>query len=634
MHRRFKGLLLSTLVFVLLALLVQSPVRSATLEEKVKAFDLKNGMKFLVVERHEAPVVFCAIVFNVGSANEYPNVTGISHLLEHMMFKGTKMMGTKNYKKEISYIDRTDELGEKTIELRKEIDEWRFEIFKEFGKDVASGFTEEEKEQVGTDKFEENGLLVKKIHAMENLPDSLTSIPYLIEDRGKNFLDMYLEYELAWGKIARLLDEQREYIVKDELWETYMNNGSRFLNAGTSNDFTVYFVYLPANRLELWMTMESDRMDSPIFREFWPERDVVMEERRLSENNPDRVLSEAFYSVAFTASPYKWPVVGWMSDLLTIDRKELVEYHKINYAPNNATAVVVGDIELKTVEKMAKKYFEPLPVQSSPPPLETREPEQQGERRVVVEHTANPRLMIGYHKPTFPHPDAVTFLVISQILSEGRTSRFYKTVYEEKELTADPPATYTGPGDRYDNLFIIRAEPQHPHTLEEVEAAIYEEIEKLKTEPVEDRELQRIKNQIDAMQIRQLGSNLGIAFQILMSQIYLGDYKALFRLFDRVKEVTPEDVMTVADRYLTEKNRTVAYRVKKVEEEKVAEKGEEEEIDRQELMRYIQTLSDEEKAEIFQTFQKLKTPEEQKAFAKELVERAKAAGFFKEKKEE
>ncbi|HSG28631.1 MAG TPA: pitrilysin family protein, partial [Candidatus Krumholzibacterium sp.] len=351
--------------------------------------------------------------------------------------------------------------------------EWRFEAFRKFRESVLQSFTEEENEAVGTDKARQNALLVEKIRAMETLPEELTSRRYLLEKDGIDYFAKYVEYEEAWGDIHRLTAEQREqFVVNNELWETYMNNGSRFLNAGTSNDFTVYFVYLPANRLELFMTMESDRMDTPIFREFWVERDVVMEERRLADNDPDDVLDEAFNSVAFTACPYKWPVLGWMSDLRTTDRKELVGYHKRYYAPNNATAVIVGDIDVDEVKEMARRYFGPIDAQVSPPPLETREPEQQGERRIAIEHDANPRLMIGYHKPNHPDPEGVVFDVMTSVLAGGRTSRLYKSIFEEKKLTAEPVRVYTGPGERYDNLLVFSAEPRHPHTLEEVEAAI------------------------------------------------------------------------------------------------------------------------------------------------------------------
>jgi len=638
MSLRRRGLVTAMAAF-LAALLLAAAVLAGSLEDKVNEFELDNGMKFLVVERKEAPVAFMSIVFNVGSANEWPNVTGISHLLEHMMFKGTEMMGTTDYKKEIPYLEKTDELGEKTIDLRKAIGEWRFKKFEELRKEVLATFTDAENEDVGTDKYLQNRLVVEKIRAMESLPGELESEKYLIEEGERDYLALYLDYLETWGEIVRLTDEQRsKFVVNNELWEAYMNNGSRMLNAGTSNDFTVYFVYLPSNRLELWMDMESDRMDTPVFREFWIERDVVMEERRLSDNDPDDVLDEAFNSVAFTACPYKWPVLGWMSDLQTIDRKELADYHKKYYAPNNATACIVGNVDVEQVKKMAKKYFGPVKAQEPPNPVETREPEQRGERRVVVEHDANPALKIGWHKPVYPDPEAVVFDVITSVLSGGRTSRLYKSIYEEQQLTAEPPAAYTGPGDRYDNLMIISAEPRHPHTLEEVEKAIYVEVDKLKTEPVEERELQRIKNQLDANQVRQLGSNLGIAFTLLMGEIYMGDYKAMFRYIDMVKEVTAEDVMKVAEKYLTEQNRTVGWRVQVVEEKEESASGATDEDEmmkyRAVLMQYIQSLPEDERMQIFQKFQSMRSEQEQMEYAKELIQRAKDAGFIKEEKTE
>jgi len=605
-----------------LIVLAQSPAVAQTLEEKVKTFDLKNGMKWLVVERHEAPVAFCAVAFNVGAANEWPNVTGISHMLEHMMFKGTEMMGTKNYKKEIPYIDKTDALGEKTIALRKEMGEWRFKRFHDFSKQVIESFTKEEKDRIGANKFEQNKLVVEKIRAMQKLPDSLAAVPYLVEDGGVEYLDKYLDYELAWGDIAKLLDEQREYMVKDELWGLFMNNGSRFLNAFTSNDMTVYLEYLPANRLELFMVLESDRMEKPVFREFWSERDVIMEERRLGENDPDEAIGEAFYSVAFTASPYNWPVVGWMSDLQTIDRKELTRYHDLFYAPNNAVGVVIGDVSVEHVKKLAEKYFGSIPAGPEPPRVETREPEQKGERRIVVEHTANPKLMIGFHKPIYPNPDAAAIDVLESILGGGRTSRLYKSVYEEQQLTAEEPRVSNGPGERYENLMVFEALPRSPHTLEEVEKAILGEIEKIKSEPIAERELQRVKNQLDADMIRSLGSNIGIAFQVAFGQLFYGDYHAMFRSLDRIKKVTAEDIQRVAKSYLTAKNRTVGWRVQ-IEEQK--KEGGEEQIDQKMLMQYIQSLPQEERMAIFQKFQSLRSEAEQEAYGKELWERAKAA---------
>ncbi len=620
---RNRVLLTAALLLLALPLLTPSDARAQTLEEKIQSFDLPNGMKFLVVERHEAPVALCAIAFDVGSANEGPNITGISHLIEHMMFKGTEMMGTSDYRKEIPYLQQTDELGERTIELRQEIGEWRFARFRAYARQVIAGFSEAEKSRVGADKHEQNLLLAQKIREVGGLADSLAAVPYLLEDQGKKYLELFLEHELAEGRIARLLDEQRQYIRKNELWETYMNNGTRFLNAFTSNDATCYFSYLPANRLELFMDMESDRMASPVFREFWSERDVIMEERRLSENDPDEQLGESFYAAAFMASPYKWPVLGWMSDLQSIDRSAIEDYHRLHYSPNNAVATIVGDVTLDSVRRLAERYFGPIPAQPEPPAVQTREPEQKGERRLVVEHSANPKLMIGFHKPVYPDPDDAAITVLESILGQGRTSRLYRSVYEAKELTAEAPRVYDAPGDRYDNLVVIEADPRNPHTLEEVEQAILEEVEKLKTEPVTERELQRVKNQIDANNIRQLGSNFGIAFQMGFGQVFYGDYHATFRRTERIMKVSAEDVRRVANKYLTARNRTVAHRVQV--QGKSAPAAGEETLDRAALMRYVQSLPEAEQIAIMQKMQQLPSDEDRKAYARELWKRAQAA---------
>jgi predicted Zn-dependent peptidase len=323
------------------------------------------------------------------------------------------------------------------------------------------------------------------------------------------------------------------------------------------------------------------------------------------------------------ASPYKWPVVGWMSDLQSIDRQAIEDYHRVHYAPNNAVAIVVGDVTLDSVRKLAERYFGPIPAQPKPPSVLTREPEQKGERRVVVEHTANPELMIGFHKPVYPDPDDAAISVLESILGEGRTSRLYKSVFEAQELTAEAPRVYDGPGDRYDNLLVIEAAPRNPRTPAEVEKAILDEVERLKTEPVTDRELQRVKNQMDASNIRQLGSNIGIAFQVGFGQIFYGDYHAMFRRIDRIKKVTAEDVRRVANKYLTARNRTVACRVQVGEKAKDA--GGEDQVDRQALMQYIQGLPEEEQLVIVKKMQQLPSDEDRKAYARELWERAKAA---------
>ena len=256
---------------------------------------------------------------------------------------------------------------------------------------------------MGADKYEQSLLLAEKIRGLAGSPTPSPPFRTSSQDQGKKYLDLFLEHELAWGKIAKLLDEERKYIKKNELWETYMNNGTRFLNAFTSNDATCYFAYLPSNRIELFMDMESDRMESPIFREFWTERDVIMEERRLGENDPDESLGEAFYAVAFAASPYKWPVVGWMSDLQSIDRQAIEDYHRLHYSPNNAVAIIAGDVTVDQVRKLAEKYFGPIPPQPDAARDDARagaEGRATGRGRTLGESQAHDRLSQAGAIPT------------------------------------------------------------------------------------------------------------------------------------------------------------------------------------------------------------------------------------------
>ncbi|MCH7760358.1 insulinase family protein [candidate division TA06 bacterium] len=464
------------------------------LELNVVEHTLKNGMKFLILERHEAPVFSTYLRFKVGSVNEHPGITGTSHLLEHMMFKGTQSMGTTNYKKEISLMEKIEKVMDQIDEAWAEGDEARIKALKE--------------------------------------------------------------------KLAKFQKEQKKYLVKNELWQTYMRNGGVGLNASTGNDGTQYYVSLPSNRLELWFFLESDRMKNPVLREFYSERDVVYEERRLrTDTQPRGKLWEQFGAAAFTAHPYGWPVVGWAADLETVRRSEVEAYFKAYYAPNNSIAVIVGDVDPEEVIRLAEKYFGKILSQPPPPPVQTREPEQKGERRVIVEFDANPSLLIGYHKPELTHPDQYVFDVIGDILSSGRTSRLYENIVKKKKLATRVRGF--GGGQQFPNLFIFSATPRHPHTTLEVEEAIYEEIERLKKEPVSNWELEKVRNQADANFIRGLQTNFGMASRLGHYEVLTGSWRYLVDVIDKRKAVTTEEIMRVAQETFTPSNRTVASLVKK-----------------------------------------------------------------------
>jgi predicted Zn-dependent peptidase len=606
-------------VVVLIAVLAPLTAFPQTLEEKVQEFTLENGMKFLVIERHEAPVFFGAFAFKVGSVDERPGIYGVSHLLEHMLFKGTETVGTKDYKAERAFIEREDALAEEAKRTALKIESWRLEYLDKLATAIVASFSEEDRAAVGTDKALELELLIEQMTA-EGPPAELVAIPGLLTDAGTDYFALYLSLKKAQMDLYDVTAEHRDLIVKDEFSEIYSANGERMLNAGTSNDATFYLVSLPSNRLELWMLMESDRLANPVFREFYSERDVVMEEKRMGENSPEDVMYDTFMSTAFSASAYGNPIVGWMSDLSNITRGDLENYYRQHYGPNNAIALLAGDVRFEEVKKLAQKYFGPLERGPASVPVVTADPPQKGERRVVLKEDAKPSLGIGYHIPKAPHPDSYALDMLASILSRGRTSRLYKEIHEAQALTRETPEVWSGPGSRLDPLFSIWADPRDPHTLEEVESAIYAVIDRIKSEPPEMKELERVWNQREAELVRSLGSNIGLAFSIGEAEAVRGDWRTVLTDLERLKAVTPEDVSRVAAKYLTEENRTVVWLVEEASEEGAAEG----EPDIAELMEWVRTLPSEDQQALMMQFQSL-DEKGRETLIQALFERMKAA---------
>jgi predicted Zn-dependent peptidase len=466
----------------------------------VKRKVLKNGMRILVLENHTSPVVSTFMRYNVGSVDEKPGITGTAHFLEHMMFKGTPTLGTRDYEAEKPIMATIDRLAH----------EWEAEKAK---------------------------LLSPYGGGSEERADALRD------------------------SIADMQEQQKEYVIKDELWGLYLKNGGTFLNASTGQNSTQYYVQLPKNRLELWAYMESDRIANPVLREYYSERDVVYEERRLrTENSPNGKLWEQFNSTAFIAHPYGWPVVGWASDISTVMREEVEEFFIRYYAPNNCVAGIVGDVDAEEVFALCEKYFGPIPTQPAPDPVFTQEPDPAGEKRVEVEYDAEPSMMIGYMATQLGNPDQVVLSVISSVLTDGRTSRLYKRLVDEKI------ARYIWSGDpgmvRYPDLFVFGSAPLEGHTCKDIEAIVYEEIEQIKSVPVSDWELEKVRNQVEAAFINQLNSNMGMAIRLASYEQMTGDWNNLVKQRDATLAVTSEDIMRVAKKYFTKKRRTVATLVK------------------------------------------------------------------------
>jgi len=470
-----------------------------SLEEKVTAHTLKNGLIILFAERHGAPVFSTLYGFKVGSVDEYPGVTGTAHLFEHMAFKGTPKIGTRDYEKEKVFMEKIAQVGR----------EWSVEL--------AKG------------------------------------------DRGDKEKIARLRADLT-----KLEQEQKAFIVKDEIDLIYSNAGGTGLNAGTGTDQTMYIISLPANQFELFCLMESERIRNTVLREFYIERSVIQEERKQTTDAvPTRLLSEMFMGAAFIAHPYNHPVVGWASDINSVTLEEAQAFKQKYYTPNNCVLAIVGDIYPEKAIPLVEKYFGDIQRGEDPPVFRTLEPKQLGERRVRFEFDAEPQLMMGYHKPNFPSKEDAAATALAYILTTGRTSRIYKDLIQDKQLAVSVFSSAASPGARYPNLFTFNAVPRFPHTLEEVEKAILEHVEKVRTEPVTEQELQKVKNNIDASFIRSMSSNMGIASTLVRYQLLFGDWKLFLKYREFINSVTAADIMDFAKTTLTQENRTVAYLVKK-----------------------------------------------------------------------
>jgi predicted Zn-dependent peptidase len=359
-------------------------------------------------------------------------------------------------------------------------------------------------------------------------------------------------------RIDLLEDSARQYVIANEWDRILTEHGARGLNATTDYDASTYFVQLPSNVAELWFLLEADRLANPVFREFYAERDVVAEERRSRvESTGGGRLLEEFYAAAYRVHPYGVPVIGHMSDILTHTREAVEAFHARYYTPDNAVIAVVGDIDPDRVLGWAERYFGPIPAGPEPKRITASEPPQRGERRIEVVFDAEPELLIGWHVPDAYHEDAPALTVLARVLAGGKTSRLYRRVVQDDPMTTSITAAL-GPAFRGPRLFTVAAQPLRGRSTEEIEAAVYEEIERLVAEPPSELELARVRNQIESSDVRRLASNLGLAFQLAESVAYHGDWRETFRSGEHLAAVTAADVQRVAREYLTAINRTVA----------------------------------------------------------------------------
>ncbi|NOZ94427.1 MAG: insulinase family protein [Acidobacteria bacterium] len=484
------------------------PATAQEAKVPVQRVTLDNGMELLMVERHESPTISAGWVAHVGSVNERPGITGIAHLFEHMMFKGTQTIGTKDYAAEKKIMDRLDAV--------------RAQMEQEYTKLRAA---------------KRRGEVKGNIYAPEN------QTPRLKELR---------------ATMKELQDEQHKLIVKDEFDKVYTSEGGSGLNAFTNEDMTVFFITVPANKLELWFWMESDRLLHPVFREFYSERDVVREERRMRvESDPIAKFEEQFGSMFWTSIPYHHPVIGWPSDVESISRQQADQFFGTFYAPNNITAVLVGDFDPKNAVALAKKYFGRIPRGAhEPPEMITEEIKQLQEKRMSAEAETNPMVEIRWHTVPFVHKDKYALEILSSILN-GRTGRLYKSLVEKQHLATGEPYAWNN-SMKYDGAFEIGAEVADGHTHQEIEDALLAEIERLKKEPVGDHELQKVKNQSLADSYRRLQSNFYLLLQLLIYDAE-GNWQELNEAPARMQAVTAAEVQRVAQEYFTAEDRNIMW---------------------------------------------------------------------------
>jgi predicted Zn-dependent peptidase len=337
-----------------------------------------------------------------------------------------------------------------------------------------------------------------------------------------------------------------------------MREGDAGVNAYTSNDATQYINYLPSNRLEFWMAVTSDRFLNPIFREFYKERDVIMEERRLGlETRPTGKLLEDFMAVAFKAHPYHHEVVGHMSDLQSITRRDVEEYFKKYYSPSNLTVGIVGDVKAEEVFKLAELYFSRIPSGSKPEPVRTKEPEQWGERHVTVTAKSQPYLIVGYHIPDAKNKDSRALEALANIIGQGRSSRLYQSLVKDKKVAVQASSSSGFPSDKFPNLLVFFAVPAAGKASTECLAAIEEEIEKIKKESVTEDELTKFKRGTIKGLLDQMSSNPQMAAILTYADVVLGGYEKALEQIDQIRALTAPDVKRVANQYLIKTNRTI-----------------------------------------------------------------------------
>jgi predicted Zn-dependent peptidase len=464
-------------------------------EQRITTKVLPNGLTLIICERPEAPVFSYSTFIDAGDVNDPSGESGLAHMFEHLAFKGTSEIGTTDYAAEKIALAKVESAN----------DAYEAEFLKTVGRDE------------------------KKLAELKQ-------------------------------KIIEAQAEAHQYVIPNQFSDVAERNGAEGLNAETDLDDTKFFWSMPENRLELWAWLESGRLADAVPREFYKERDVVNEERRMrTDSNPIGRLVEQFLATAYVAHNYGRSGIGWPSEVSQINATEAMEFHKKYYVGANIVIAVVGDIKASDALPVLERYFSRIPAGSKPEEMTTVEPKQFAEKTVAIREQTQPFYVEGYHRPDYRSPDDAVYDAISDIMSNGRVSRLYRSLVRDAQIAAEAAGFSPFPGEKYPSLFAFYAVPLPGHTPEQMRDAIHKEIEKLKTADVSDEELAMFKTRTRADLLRGLANNQGLANTLAEYQTRYGDWRELFLQLDKVDKVTKADIRRVANEIFVPSNRTSAW---------------------------------------------------------------------------
>jgi predicted Zn-dependent peptidase len=524
-----------------------------SLDVKEKVLD--NGLRVLVAPRPGAPRVACAVWFRVGSVDELPGRTGLAHCLEHMMFKGTHRIGVKDAALGDKLDAQLDAIWARKkgqiVEVGSELPKLRAQERAFLGSCGRMLLAGEDVAQIAS----EAAFLGTKVFRPEDKP--------------------YFELRETEAEFTRLILEERKNDRKEELWDTYVAAGGTNLNAFTTEDSTQYVVTLPSNQLELFFWLEADRLTDPVFREWYPERDVVKEERRNDENAADGPFYEALTGVVFGPHPYAHPILGWTKDLDELTPREAYEFFEEHYSPENATCVLAGDVDPEKAFALAARYLGKVPKRKTRKTLVPVEPTCPGEKRFQQEAETEPRVEIYWRAPDPRSRENDVLGVIATLLS-GESGRLYKKVVEEETIATSVDASLDQ--HRYAARFHVGARAKPDSDLDKLESDLDEEVTALTTNLVPPEELERAKGRIAADVVRGLEDLEGTTERLGQGATLYGDWRSLVERGKRVRSVTAEEVRAVAKKTFRKAGRTVGVLVRGPGEPEPAEETKEDEL--------------------------------------------------------